>query len=350
MSLYINIKKRLNNFTLNVKFNQLEKVTGFLGESGCGKSITLKCIAGLETPDEGKIVLNGKVLFDSNKKINLKPQERNVGFLFQNYALFPHMTIEENIKIGIKDLDKLKQKRLCEKYIKMLHLQNLENRYPWQLSGGQQQRVALARALIKTPDILLLDEPFSALDYHLRYNLEIELKEILKTYKGQVIFVTHDIEEAYRVCNDILVYDKGYATEIRNKKELFLNPHNLSQAKLTGFKNISKIEFINNKIYAIDWNIYLDNIKPENIKDKNYLCIRSNHIKLYQNNLFDDRYKVNMKIVNIIENPFNYTVELNGLNSNVNNIIYMDINEDEIKYFNNNTADIVFLEEHICYF
>ncbi|MGL5507709.1 MAG: sulfate/molybdate ABC transporter ATP-binding protein [Paraclostridium sp.] len=310
MSLYINIKKELKNFTLDVKLEQVNKVTGLLGESGCGKSMTLKCIAGLEKPDKGKIIINDKVLFDSEKNINLKPQERNIGFLFQNYALFPHMTVSENIKIGIKNLDKTNQDKICNEYIKRFHLENLEKSYPWQLSGGQQQRVALARALIKNPDILLLDEPFSALDYHLRYNLEIELKTILKDYEGQVMFVTHDIEEAYRVCNDIVVYDKGIVENKRNKKELFTNPNSLAQAKLTGFKNISKIECIDGKVYANDWDIYINLKEYKDIKTKSYLSLREHHIKLYKDGIYNEEDKIKMSIINIIENPFNYIIEL----------------------------------------
>lgn len=350
MSLYINIEKRLENFTLDVELEQLNKITGLLGESGCGKSMTLKCIAGLENPDKGQIILNGKVLFDSEKNINLKPQDRNIGFLFQNYALFPHMTVSENIKVGIGYLSKDKQEKICSEYIKRFHLENLQKNYPWQLSGGQQQRVALARALIKNPDILLLDEPFSALDYHLRYNLEIELKDMLKDYEGQVVFVTHDIEEAYRVCDDIMVYNKGVSGEKRNKKELFTNPSSLSEAKLTGFKNISRIKCIDDKIYANDWDIYINVGKYRKVKNKNYLCIREHDIKLYKDDVHKKENKIKLNVINIIENPFNYILELKGLNSNMDNIIYMNISKDEIKYCKDSYVYVVFLEEHICYF
>ena len=197
MALYVDIEKDLSSFTLKSKFEQENGVLGFLGESGSGKSMTLKCIAGLENPSRGKIILNNRVLFDSEKKINLSAQERKVGFLFQNYALFPHMTVVENIELGLSNLQKEERNKITKEYIKRLCLEGLENRYPWQLSGGQQQRVALARALAPSPDILLLDEPFSALDYHLRGNMERELINILNDYHGDVIFVTHDREERY---------------------------------------------------------------------------------------------------------------------------------------------------------
>ncbi|WP_455823400.1 sulfate/molybdate ABC transporter ATP-binding protein, partial [Clostridium butyricum] len=198
MSLYVDIEKQFSSFKLKVNFESKNEVLGLLGESGSGKSITLKCISGLITPDKGQIILNDKVFFDSEKKINLSPQLRNTGYLFQNYALFPTMKIKDNIKIGIADMQKEKQNLLMKEYIKKFGLSGLEDRYPWQLSGGQMQRVALARALITSPDILLLDEPFSALDMHLRNNMEKELLSIIKDFNKSVIFVTHDISEAYR--------------------------------------------------------------------------------------------------------------------------------------------------------
>ena len=187
MSLFIDIKKGLSSFNLDVSMKSKGGIIGFLGASGSGKSMTLKCIAGLEKADKGKIIINDKVLFDSENKINIKTKDRKVGFLFQNYALFPHMTIKNNIEIGLDKTSKDEKNKLSANYIKKFGLEGLENRYPWQLSGGQQQRVALARALITSPDILLLDEPFSALDNHLRANMERELVEILKDYDGTVV-------------------------------------------------------------------------------------------------------------------------------------------------------------------
>lgn len=179
----MDIEKDLSSFKLKVEIKQEKGTLGFLGESGSGKSMTLKCIAGLEKPTRGKIVLNDRVLFDSEKKINLSTQDRKVGFLFQNYALFPHMTVSQNIELGLLKLSKSEKKEIVARYLDILKLNGFEGRYPWQLSGGQQQRVALARALATSPDILLLDEPFSALDHHLRSNMEKELMNMLKDYK-----------------------------------------------------------------------------------------------------------------------------------------------------------------------
>lgn len=329
MALYVDIEKKLESLTLKVKFEHGNGVVGFLGESGSGKSMTLRCIAGLDKPTRGKIILNGRVLFDSDKKINLSAQERNVGYLFQNYALFPHMNVRENIELGLSKLNKEEKKKASLDYIKRLCLDGLENRYPWQLSGGQQQRVALARALITSPEILLLDEPFSALDYHLRSNMEKELINILDDYNGDIIFVTHDISEAYRVCDDILVYDKGKAKNKVNKKEIFENPKTLIEAKITGCKNISKAKKIDdNKVFAIDWGYEykLDKIVEDDIS---YIGIRNHNISISEEKGDNSKY---FKITSIIENPFSYSLYMSNFKANDGKAIEMEVPKEEFKY------------------
>ena len=348
MSLYIDIEKKLNSYVLKVNINQNNKITGLLGESGCGKSITLKCIAGLETPDKGKIIVNNKVLYDSSKNINLKPQDRNVGFVFQYYALFPHMTVDENIKLGLINKSKFATDEICNEYIDKFNLKKLKDLYPNQLSGGQQQRVALARALVKEPEILLLDEPFSALDYHLRDIMEENLRNTLKSYEGNTIFVTHNINEAYRVCDDIVVYDNGLAINKRSKDELFKSPKSLKEAKLTGFKNISKIKFIKSEvIYAIDWDIYINVNNMSINEDLNYVCIREEDIKISNNR----RTEVfNMELINIIENPFDYTVSLKKAKSDKLSPIYINIKKTDMNSLSGNFINIEFDKDKLCFF
>ncbi|MBC6003788.1 MAG: ATP-binding cassette domain-containing protein [Paeniclostridium sordellii] len=348
MSLYIDIEKKLNSYVLKVNINQNNKITGLLGESGCGKSITLKCIAGLETPDKGKIIVNNKVLYDSSKNINLKPQDRNVGFVFQYYALFPHMTVDENIKLGLINKSKFATDEICNEYIDKFNLKKLKDLYPNQLSGGQQQRVALARALVKEPEILLLDEPFSALDYHLRDIMEENLRNTLKSYEGNTIFVTHNINEAYRVCDDIVVYDNGLAINKRSKDELFKSPKSLKEAKLTGFKNISKIKFIKGEvIYAIDWDIYINVNNMSINEDLNYVCIREEDIKISNNR----RTEVfNMELINIIENPFDYTVSLKKAKSDKLSPIYINIKKTDMNSLSGNFINIEFDKDKLCFF
>ena len=204
--LKVDIQKELNEFDLKVDFELKEGCLGILGPSGCGKSMTLKSVAGIVDPDEGvvSLIADGETIyFDSSKKINLKPQKRNVGYLFQNYALFPNMTVEENVGIGLAEKDETRVSEM----IKRFHLEGLEKRYPRQLSGGQQQRVALARIMAYRPDVILLDEPFSAMDTFLKEQLRIELANSLEDFDGVSIMVTHDRDEAFQFCDELIVLD-----------------------------------------------------------------------------------------------------------------------------------------------
>ena len=198
--LEVQIYKKLAEFDLDVSFQVNDNILGLMGASGSGKSMTLKCIAGIEMPDQGRIVLNGRVLFDSEKKINVPIQKRNVGYMFQSYALFPNMNVYENISVGlrariVKDVD-----IVAQKVMKQFQISELSSRYPKQLSGGQKQRVALARLMAYEPDVLLLDEPFSALDEDLKEDLLRELKSELQISKP-VIFVSHNKEEVNELCD-----------------------------------------------------------------------------------------------------------------------------------------------------
>lgn len=331
MSLYVDIEKDLGSFKLKVKFEQENGIVGLLGQSGCGKSMTLKCIAGIVKPDKGKIISNGTVFFDSEKKINLTPQKRNIGFLFQNYALFPHMSVKENIQLGIEKLSKEEKDEITKKYLKKFRLEGFENRYPWQLSGGQQQRIALARALCLNPDILILDEPFSALDYHLRSNMENELCEILKDFDGNVLFVTHDISEAYRISDDIIVFDSGVSLPKRKKDELFVHPRCMTEAVITGCKNISSCDIIDtNTVFAKEWGF---KCKIENGVDENskHVGIRAHHMKVVQDNqeiLEDSENIFEMTVVKVIENSFTYNIHIKNCDNENNLSLQMEVDKN----------------------
>lgn len=239
MSLSVNIIKTFGSFKLDIFFESNDGILGFLGASGSGKSMTLRCIAGIEKPDSGRIVLDGIILFDSEKHINLPPQERHVGYLFQNFALFPNMTVRKNILCGLYgEKDKAQKKKAAEDMIRMLHLEGLENQYPDQLSGGQQQRVAVARILVNRPKLLLLDEPFSALDSFLREQMQAQLADVLREFDKQVILVTHSRDEAYQLCENLALLDNGRILRIGGTKKLFSDPGSRQGAILTGCKNI----------------------------------------------------------------------------------------------------------------
>ena len=199
MALQAKIKKKFSGFTLDVEFETKEGCMGILGASGCGKSMTLKCIAGIEKPDSGRIVLNGRVLFDSEKKINLPVQKRNVGYLFQNYALFPTMTVEQNLMVVMEGKKEEKRAKIKEQ-LERFELSGLEKRYPSQLSGGQQQRVALARMLLHQLEKILLDETFNQLDGFLKDTLQLEMLELIEEYQKDVLMVSHSRDEIYRFC------------------------------------------------------------------------------------------------------------------------------------------------------
>lgn len=234
MSLYCEIKKKLNNFALDIKFEAEDETVALMGASGCGKSMTLRCIAGIERPDSGKIVINGKTVFDSEKKICLPPQERRTGYLFQDYALFPNMTVLKNIRTVLpKDrADEL------DAIISTFHLEGLENHYPAQLSGGQKQRCALARMMVSKPEIIMLDEPFSALDSYLRWQMELEMTAAIEKFAKTVLFVSHDRDEVYRISDRVVVIDHGRNEPIACKGELYHHPKTYADALLTGCKNI----------------------------------------------------------------------------------------------------------------
>ncbi len=239
MSLEVTIAKRFEGFTLHADFTAGNTAAAILGASGCGKSMTLRCIAGVVKPDSGRIVLDGRVLFDSEKGIDLPPQQRNVGLLFQNYALFPNMTVEQNILCALKkEKDPAARKAACGSALRAMRLEELAHRLPSELSGGQQQRAALARILAGRPRILMLDEPFSALDSYLREEVEGEVGSLLSNFDGTALLVTHDRDEAYRLCREMIVMDGGEVLRAGTTKDVFADPRRLTAARLTGCKNI----------------------------------------------------------------------------------------------------------------
>ncbi|WP_297209240.1 sulfate/molybdate ABC transporter ATP-binding protein [uncultured Flavonifractor sp.] len=262
MALSVDIHKDFGTFRLDVAFEtERGQLTGLLGASGCGKSMTLRCIAGIETPDLGRITLDDRVLFDRERGINLPPQKRRVGYLFQNYALFPHMTVAQNIAVGVAD--KKTRAETVARLVRTLYLEGQEDKYPRQLSGGQQQRVALARILASAPEVLLLDEPFSALDSYLKWQVELELADLLTTFPGPVLFVTHSRDEVRRLCQRVCVLDQGTSQAVMPVNQLFEAPHTLSACLLSGCKNISRVRAAGDgQVEALDWGVVLNPGRP----------------------------------------------------------------------------------------
>lgn len=299
MKLLVDIEKKLRHFSLQVAFETDREALSLLGASGCGKSMTLKCIAGIEKPDRGRIVLGGTVLYDSEKGIDLPPQKRHVGYLFQNYALFPNMTLAENIRFVIRG-DKKEKERIVREEIARFSLEGLEDAYPAALSGGQQQRAAFARMLAARPQLLMLDEPFSALDSYLRWNLERELKKIIEGYGATALLVSHDRGEAYRLSDRMAVMEKGHIEAIRATEELFQHPDTLAATLLTGCKNISRARKVHDGLLiATDWGIELE---AENIPDGlQYAAIRAHYLALAEDG---ERGAIPFRVEEVIEDTF----------------------------------------------
>lgn len=302
MALLVDIEKRLGAFHLKVCFDVENETLALLGASGCGKSMTLKCIAGIEKPDRGRIVLDGRVLFDSEKHIDLPPQKRKVGYLFQQYALFPNMTVYQNIASGVRDRKRARE--IVPEIIRTMDLEGMEQKKPCQLSGGQQQRAALARILVNEPEVLLLDEPFSALDSHLRFHLERELRRLLRGFGKPVILVSHDRDEVYRLSDRIAVVHGGRIEAMGGRKELFLAPETRNGAVLTGCKNISPIRKLSEqRVLALNWGMELE--LAGDVGEAAYIGMRMHDITRG-----GGKNTFRCRVVEEIENPFSFTIML----------------------------------------
>lgn len=313
MSLEVAIEKNVPGFRLAVKFTADGAPLGLLGPSGSGKTMTLRAIAGLETPDRGRIVLHGRVLFDSERRIDVPARARSIGLLFQNYALFPHLTVAENIAFGLRSLQDTERNRRVAEQIAAAHLDGLAGRYPATLSGGEQQRVALARALAIEPAALLLDEPFSALDTHLRSALERQLRETLASYRGSTLFVSHNLEEAYRVCEKLVVLANGNVAAQGPKEEIFRHPPTLEVARVTGCKNFSRARRLSDgRVEALDWGCTL-RVAQEFAKPLEHVAIRAHHVRIHparKLNLENSENVFPCWLAAMTETPFRVTLDL----------------------------------------
>ncbi len=264
MSLSVDIRKDFGSFQLETAFEAGNETLALLGQSGCGKSMTLRAIAGVVTPDEGKIVLDGRVLFDSAAHVNLPPQQRHVGLLFQNYALFPNMTVEQNLLAALRsEKDRNRRRERLHEALERFYLTGLEHHRPSQLSGGQQQRVALARILISQPKLLMLDEPFSALDSHLRWQVEQEVSDLIATFGGTTLLVSHSRDEVYHLADRIAVYRNGRIDTVNEKWALFRDPVTYTGALLTGCKNLAPAAVEQGTVSVPQWGMTLSAPLPD---------------------------------------------------------------------------------------
>lgn len=336
------IKKKFKNFKLDVDFEMENERMGFLGASGSGKSLTLKSIGGLIKPDSGKIILNGRTLFDSEKKINLRPQDRKVGYLFQDYALFPNFTVEENVRAGLRERADITDK------LKEMQIYHIKDKLPAYISGGERQRTALCRILVNKPDILLLDEPFSALDQFLKNSIEAEVLNIIRKYELKTILVSHNKDEVYRMSDKIISISNGKSGDLKETKDFFESPTTLTEAKLIGINNFSDFEIVKDEIFLKAWEIRLKT-KIKIKKEANLCALRSGDIILSDRALNDDFIKI--EDFHLIENIDSFLVILNQDDKKYDDLrIEIDKEEykkfeDGPKYFTIDSRKLLFLKE-----
>ncbi|MDR3307361.1 MAG: ATP-binding cassette domain-containing protein [Coriobacteriales bacterium] len=309
MSVLVSIRKHFSTFDLDVNFEAVTETLGFLGASGSGKSLTLRCIAGLETPDEGRIVVGGRVFFDSQKGINLKARERKTALLFQNYLLFPNLTVAGNIAAGIpRGPSRDEVHSLVSRQLKLFGLEGFGKRYPASLSGGQQQRVALARMLAANPGILMLDEPFSALDAHLKASLEHGLLDLFERFEGTILYVSHDIDEAFHFCDRIAVIDRGTLCEVAPTPQIVSHPHTLATLKVSGVKNISPARKVGEyAVEALDWGLTLT-CAQEVPDDVSHLGVRASYLRAALDS--DSANAFDVEVLRTIDSRFDRSVTL----------------------------------------
>ncbi len=327
-TLKVDIRKKCGDFLLVSKFETSEDRFALLGASGSGKSMTLKCIAGIEKPDEGSIVLGDRVLFDAKKKINLPPRMRRVGYLFQNYALFPNMTAFDNI--NIVSGDPIRTHELLDKF----NIGNIADLKPSKMSGGQCQRVALARMLASNPEVMLFDEPFSALDNYMHTIIEREIMDILSEFKGPSVLVSHDRNEVYRMCDSIGVMDNGTLVEVQDKETFFTCPSSVVAARLTGCKNITRLEPDG---FASDWGIKLE--LPDLKESIKYAGYRAHYFEMTDSEHKGDPGVFEVQVERVIDDTFSRVIvfrqkgyESESSDSILTYITGKDTSVDDVKF------------------
>ena len=311
--MYLNIQKLVKYYNKdNPIIKELDfsvkkgEFVSFIGESGSGKTTFLKCLAGLEKINSGKITLNNKTLND--KDIFIKPHLRKIGFIFQDYPLFPHLNTLDNIKINLKE----SYYTNLDYYIDLMGLSNLLKRFPHELSGGEQQRVSIARALVREPDLLLMDEPFSNLDFAIKSKIQNEIYNILKKTNTTTILVTHDIKDTFDISDKLLVFKAGIVQQFDNPEEMYCNPANCYCAKMLG--ELNQIQIENKEFY----------IRPEKIKI-----------------VKDSKYKVKVEKISFVGKEYKIEANLNGdiihffSNNNISssNDLFIDFNKNDLLEF-----------------
>ena len=342
---------------MDLSINEGEFLT-LLGPSGCGKTTTLRMIAGLEEPTSGELFSNGKTLFSKENGIYIPPEQRHLGFMFQSYALWPHMTVRKNISLGLetKKIGKEKINERVKDVLEKVQLTGYDSRYPSELSGGQQQRVALARMIAAESSIFLMDEPLSNLDAMLRVDMRSELKRLHKELNATSVYVTHDQVEALTLSDRIIVMNNGKIMQSATPEEVYIKPANLFVARFVGSPRINLIEgslfseggkdyFKNNDI-----SIPLNNIPSgADLRDKNIIAgIRSEDIVIKKKNEGEYRiYSVlpagSETIINVIKGDLHITVKVSGFTAlAMDNRVDLEFSKDKISFYSKETEELIY--------
>jgi molybdate transport system ATP-binding protein len=302
--LEVTAQKHLDGFHLNAEFAVESGLAVLFGPSGSGKSLTLQMIAGTFAPQAGRIAIDGQIVYDSARRINLPPQARHVGYVPQHYALFPHLTAKENIGFGLFQLSRREREWRIGELLELFGLQGLERRRPRELSGGQQQRVALARALATHPRLLLLDEPFAALDAPLRTALRQELVQVQARLHIRMLIVTHDLADAFALGQQVIVYDNGGVIQAGTREEVFFHPLTRRVAEFVGTGNILPAIVERNEADTLwlRWQDHLIAAAPATLVPGTpvYLCIRPTQILLVRPDRFAERQRENLLYGHIV--------------------------------------------------
>ena len=333
MSLSLDIRKRYPGFTLDIQLEAGEERVALLGASGCGKSCTLRCIAGVETPDEGRIVVNGVTFFDSAARINLTPQQRKCALLFQNYQLFPNMTVADNVRAGMDaSVPPERQREDARRYLAIFGMADFTDRYPARLSGGQQQRVALARMIAARPGIYMFDEPFSALDSYLKSALEQNMLDLFSVVGRTVLYVSHDIDEACRLCERICVLHDGHVEEIGTVDDVVSRPQTLSTLRLTGCKNTSAARKVGEcEVEALDWGMTFNVGRPVP-DDVAYLGVRASYFHIDRERAEGERGRnsFDLRVARVSDSRFERLVLLDPPRADAATLLQWKVNKVDL--------------------
>lgn len=280
-------KKLKGNFALNVDFEAPRGVTVLYGPSGAGKTLTLDCIAGFATPDRGRITLDGRLLFDAEAHVHIPPRDRSCGYVFQNYALFPHMTVRSNLAFAASKLPRLERHRSIAELLDRFRIAEFGERYPRELSGGQKQRASIARALINGPKAMLLDEPGRGLDASLRADLYSVILDLRQTLAAPILLVTHDADECIALANQILIYDAGGIVYRGSAADLLRNPGSAKVASLLGGFDIFEAEVLaldpvkqTSRVRLLGEEIHGPHLRGCFLGDRITLCARPEELRI----------------------------------------------------------------------